>query len=146
MAWQLIFVTCRFAGLFCCVRAFRLEATPGTWLASFALAYAIGLVVPGAQGLGIFETTLLMRLGTAVPDAGCAVVLSYRLVSTLADVVAAAALQADLDRPSWVELEDQDSPELCSRLGIGAIAATSPSRDHQRRERASARRSSLAYW
>ena len=98
LAWQLIFVICRFAGLFCCVQAFRLEgATPGAWLASFALAYAIGLVVPGAPGgLGIFETTLLMRLGTAVPDAGLlAVVLSYRLVSTLADVVAAAALQAD---------------------------------------------------
>ena len=98
LAWQLIFVTCRFAGLFCCVQAFRLEgATPGAWLASFALAYAIGLVVPGAPGgLGIFETTLLMRLGSAVPDAGLlAVVLSYRLVSTLADVVAAVALQAD---------------------------------------------------
>ena len=98
LAWQLIFVICGFAGLFCCVQAFRLEgATPGAWLASFALAYAIGLVVPGAPGgLGIFETALLMRLGTAVPDAGLlAVVLSYRLVSTLADVVAAAALQAD---------------------------------------------------
>ena len=98
LAWELIFVICRFAGLFCCVQAFRLEgATPGAWLASFALAYAIGLVVPGAPGgLGIFETTLLMRLGTAVPEAGLlAVVLSYRLVSTLADVVAAAALQAD---------------------------------------------------
>ena len=37
LAWQLIFVTCRFAGLFCCVQAFRLEgSTPGAWLASFA--------------------------------------------------------------------------------------------------------------
>ena len=54
-------------------------------------------MVPGAPGgLGVFETTLLLRLGGAVPEAQLlAVVLSYRLLSTLADVAASAALVAD---------------------------------------------------
>ena len=52
------------------------------------------LVPPG--GSGVFETTLLLRLGAAVPEAQLlAVVLSYRLLSTLADVVASGALVAD---------------------------------------------------
>ena len=72
-----------------------------TWLAAFGLAYAVGLVVPGAPGgLGVFEATLLLRLGAAVPEAQLlAVVLSYRLLSTLADVAASGALVAD----RWVE-------------------------------------------
>ena len=54
-------------------------------------------MVPGAPGgLGVFEATLLLRLGAAVPEAQLlAVVLSYRLLSTLADVVASGALAAD---------------------------------------------------
>ena len=95
---QLLFVVCRFAGFWCSVQAFGIQSpAPFTWLAAFGLAYAVGLVVPGAPGgLGVFEATLLLRLGAAVPEAQLlAVVLSYRLLSTLADVVASGALVAD---------------------------------------------------
>ena len=95
---QLLFVLCRFAGFWCSVQAFGIQSpSPFTWLAAFGLAYAVGLVVPGAPGgLGVFEAALLLRLGAAVPEAQLlAVVLSYRLLSTLADVVASGALVAD---------------------------------------------------
>ena len=95
---QLLFVFCRFAGFWCSVQAFGIQSPASfTWLAAFGLAYAVGLVVPGAPGgLGVFEATLLLRLGAAVPEAQLlAVVLSYRLLSTLADVVASGALVAD---------------------------------------------------
>ena len=95
---QLLFVLCRFAGFWCSVQAFGISSpAPFTWFAAFGLAYAVGLVVPGAPGgLGVFEATLLLRLGAAVPEAQLlAVVLSYRLLSTLADVAASAALVAD---------------------------------------------------
>jgi len=54
-------------------------------------------VVPGAPGgLGVFEATLLLRLGVSVDEASLlAVVLSYRVISTLADLLAAAVLAAD---------------------------------------------------
>ena len=98
LSLQLLFVLCRFAGFWCSVQAFGIQSpAPFTWLAAFGLAYAVGLVVPGAPGgLGVFEATLLLRLGAAVPEAQLlAVVLSYRLLSTLADVVASGALVAD---------------------------------------------------
>ncbi len=98
LSLQLLFVLCRFAGFWCSVQAFGIQSpAPFTWLAAFGLAYAVGLVVPGAPGgLGVFEATLLLRLGAAVPEAQLlAVVLSYRLLSTLADVVASGALAAD---------------------------------------------------
>ena len=98
LSLQLLFVLCRFAGFWCSVQAFGIQSpVPFTWLAAFGLAYAVGLVVPGAPGgLGVFEATLLLRLGAAVPEAQLlAVVLSYRLLSTLADVVASGALVAD---------------------------------------------------
>ena len=98
LVWQLGFVVCRFAGFFCCVQAFRLQAPDlFSWLAAFALAYAVGLVVPGAPGgLGVFEATLLLRLTGSVAEAPLlAVVLSYRVLSTLADLLASAVLAAD---------------------------------------------------
>ena len=98
LVWQLGFVVCRFAGFFCCVQAFRLQAPDlFSWLAAFALAYAVGLVVPGAPGgLGVFEATLLLRLTGSVAEAPLlAVVLSYRVLSTLADLLARAVLAAD---------------------------------------------------
>ena len=71
--------------------------SPLTWLAGFALAWTVGLVVPAAPGgLGVFEAVLLMRLSTFVAEAPLlAVALSYRLVVTLADVLAAAAIHLD---------------------------------------------------
>ena len=98
LAAELGFVLVRFAGFACCLLAFDLTppALP-LWLAAFALAYAVGLVVPGAPGgMGVFEATLLLRLGSSVDEpALLAMVLSYRVISTLADLLAAAVLAAD---------------------------------------------------
>ena len=98
LAAELAFVLVRFAGFACCLLAFDLTppALP-LWLAAFALAYAVGLVVPGAPGgMGVFEATLLLRLGSSVDEpALLAMVLSYRVISTLADLLAAAVLAAD---------------------------------------------------
>ena len=97
-AWQLAFVACRFLGFYCCVLAFQISDPAWfTWLAAFSLAYAVGLVVPGAPGgLGVFEATLLLRLGSCVDEAALlAVSLSYRVISTLADLFASGALGLD---------------------------------------------------
>ena len=91
-------MVCRFLGFYCCVLAFKLpEPAWFTWLAAFSLAYAVGLVVPGAPGgLGVFEATLLLRLGSSVDEAALlAVALSYRVISTLADLCASGALGLD---------------------------------------------------
>ncbi|MFZ9271303.1 MAG: lysylphosphatidylglycerol synthase domain-containing protein [Prochlorococcaceae cyanobacterium] len=97
---ELGFVLLRFAGFACCVQAFDLSFAIGWggWLAGFALAWTAGLVVPGAPGgLGVFEAVLLMRLAAVVPEAPLlAVVISYRLVSTVADLLGALTARADL--------------------------------------------------
>ena len=96
---ELAFVLLRFAGFACCVQAFDVAfAIPwGSWLAGFALAWTAGLVVPGAPGgLGVFEAVLLLRLGVSVPEAPLlAVALSYRLVTSLADLIAAGTARLD---------------------------------------------------
>ncbi len=96
---ELAFVLLRFAGFACCVQAFDVAfALPwGGWLAGFALAWTAGLVVPGAPGgLGVFEAVLLLRLGVSVPEAPLlAVALSYRLVTSLADLIAAGTARLD---------------------------------------------------
>ena len=44
----------------------------------------------------MFEVVLLFRMGTMVPEAPLlAVALSYRLLVTLADLIAAAAVKGD---------------------------------------------------
>ena len=98
LVWQLAFVICRFLGFYCSVLAFGLQQPDLlVWLAGFALAYAVGLVVPGAPGgLGVFEATLLLRLGGSVAEAPLlAVVLSYRVISTVGDLLASGVLAAD---------------------------------------------------
>jgi len=99
LAMEMVFVLCRFAGFWCCVLSFGLgDGHPlGVWLSGFALAWTVGLVVPGAPGgLGVFETVLLLRLHGVVAEAPLlAIVLSYRLVVTLADVMAAGASVLD---------------------------------------------------
>jgi len=96
---ELLFVLMRFAGFWACVLAFDLQLSLDvwTWLAGFALAWTVGLVVPGAPGgLGVFEAVLLLRLAVALPQASLlAVALSYRLVVTLADVLTAALVASD---------------------------------------------------
>ena len=93
------FVLLRFAGLACCVWAFDLQQTLPwpTWLSAFALSWTLGLVVPGAPGgLGVFEAALLLRLSGALPEpAVLAVALSYRLVVTVADLLAAGLVGLD---------------------------------------------------
>jgi glycosyltransferase 2 family protein len=100
---QLVFVVLRFGGFACCVLAFDLQASVGwpVWLAGFALAWTAGLLVPGAPGgLGVFEAALLLRLGGVIPEAPLlAIALSYRLVVSLADLLAAALVQLD----GWID-------------------------------------------
>jgi uncharacterized membrane protein YbhN (UPF0104 family) len=99
---ELAFVLLRFAGFACCVQAFELafHLGWGAWMAGFALAWTAGLVVPAAPGgLGVFETVLVLRLAGTVPEAPLlALALSYRVVVSLADLVAAASARADLAR------------------------------------------------
>jgi uncharacterized membrane protein YbhN (UPF0104 family) len=103
---ELMFVFVRFAGFACCVQAFDLQYPLGWrgWLAGFALAWTAGLVVPGAPGgLGVFEAVLLLRLSASVPEAPLlAVALSYRLVTSLADLLVVALVRLDraLEHPS----------------------------------------------
>lgn len=96
---ELAFVALRFAGFACCVLAFDLQLSSDwrTWLAGFCLAWTAGLVVPGAPGgLGVFETVLLLRLASQIPDASLlAVALSYRLVVTAGDLLAAGLAELD---------------------------------------------------
>ena len=96
---ELAFVLVRFSGFACCVLAF--DVAPllpwNQWLSGFALAWTLGLVVPGAPGgLGVCEAALLLRLGGLVPEAPLlAIALSYRLVTSLADLLGAATAELD---------------------------------------------------
>jgi uncharacterized membrane protein YbhN (UPF0104 family) len=100
-------VLLRFLGFACCVLAFDLHTSLSwpAWLAGFALAWTVGLVVPGAPGgLGVFEAALLLRFTNAIPEAPLlAIALSYRLVVTLADLLAAGLVQLD----SWMDQRAQ---------------------------------------
>ncbi len=105
---ELAFVLLRFAAFCCCIRAFDLPlgSEAPVWLAGFALAWTAGMVVPGAPGgLGVFEAVLLLRMGLTLPEAPLlAVALSYRLIVTLTDLLAAALVALDRrlvgERPS----------------------------------------------
>ena len=80
------------------MKAFQLEDPKiFIWAASFGLSYAVGLVVPGAPGgLGVFEATMLLYFGDSLEEASLlAMVLSYRVVSTLSDLLAAFSIVAD---------------------------------------------------
>ena len=61
------------------------------------MAWSVGLVVPGAPGgLGVFELVLLARLSGAVPEAEVlAVLVSYRLISVAAELLAAGGVELD---------------------------------------------------
>jgi len=93
------FLGLRFAGFASCVLCFSEPVGPGwgVWLAAFALAWTAGLVVPGAPGgLGVLELVLLTRLRGQVPEPELlAVLVSYRLISGLAELLAAAGAAAD---------------------------------------------------
>lgn len=108
---ELGFVLVRFLPFACCVQAFDQVEPLGWagWLAAFALAWTAGLVVPGAPGgLGVFEAVLLLRLAGTVAEAPLlAVALTYRLTTTAADLLAAAA--AHLDQPPREAAKGADS-------------------------------------
>ena len=93
---EILFVGLRFGGFWCCLKAFDIESSLLflDWVAAFSLSWTIGLVVPAAPGgIGIFETCLLIRVGTLVPEAPFLVSLvSYRVVVTLADLLAACVV------------------------------------------------------
>jgi len=79
------------AGIVLMARLLTAGIPQDAWLlvASFALAWTIGFVTPGAPaGLGVREGVMLLILGTAYPAAEAAViVIALRLVTTLGDVV-----------------------------------------------------------
>ena len=93
------FLGLRFGGFACCVLCFSGVSALGWggWIAAFALAWSAGLVVPGAPGgLGVFELVLLARVVEWVPEAEVlAVLVSYRLISVLAELLAAAGAELD---------------------------------------------------
>jgi uncharacterized membrane protein YbhN (UPF0104 family) len=79
------------AGIVLMARLLTSDVTQDAWLlvASFALAWIIGFVTPGAPaGLGVREGVMLLLLGAAYPPAEAGViVIGLRLVTTLGDVV-----------------------------------------------------------
>ena len=89
---EALFVLLRFCGFWFCLGAFSIQNSIQflEWLSAFSLAWCIGLVVPGAPGgIGIFEASILILLGSNVPEPFLiAALLCYRLVSTLVDLIA----------------------------------------------------------
>ncbi len=86
------FVACRFGGFLCCLIGFSVDGTFSLfeWLAAFAFAWTVGLIVPAAPGgVGVFEATILLRLGSSASSAPfLGAILCYRLVVTIADGLA----------------------------------------------------------
>lgn len=99
LCMEVVFLFCRFGGFWCCITAFSMQNSLGlgAWLSGFALAWATGLVVPAAPGgLGVFEAMLLLMFGGEVSDGPLlAVALSYRVIVTVADCLAAAGVVSD---------------------------------------------------
>ncbi len=90
---EIVFVLFRFLGFLCCMNAFSIGAliSQGELISIFSLAWVIGLIVPAAPGgLGVFESVILLTLGSDLPEASLlASLLCYRLVSTISDIFAA---------------------------------------------------------
>ena len=89
---EIIFVLFRFLGFLCCINAFSIGSLTSKveLISSFSLAWTIGLIVPAAPGgLGVFESVILFRLGSHLPEAPLLVaLLLYRLISTISDILA----------------------------------------------------------
>lgn len=95
------FVFLRFFGFWLCLKAFSISANIVffDWLAFFSFAWIVGLIVPAAPGgIGVFESILLLLIGNNVAEAPfLASLLSYRLVSTISDILSFALIS--LNRP-----------------------------------------------
>ncbi len=90
---EIIFLIIRFYGFYCCLIAFSLESSVslGNWLSAFSFAWILGFVVPGAPGgLGVFETSLILKMGSLTPEASLiGAVLGYRIIATMSDLLGA---------------------------------------------------------
>ena len=90
---EMLFVLTRFIGFFFCLKAFSIDQSLVFFecLAAFSFAWTVGLLVPGAPGgIGIFEATLLFRLGGTISEATLiGALLCYRVITTFSDLLAA---------------------------------------------------------
>ena len=93
---EMAFVLVNYLSFSLCAHGFLPPDVPsGSLLAGFALAWTAGLVVPGAPaGLGVFEVVLVLGLGSVVQEEAAlvATALSYRVVSTMGDALAASGV------------------------------------------------------
>jgi len=88
------FVLLRGWGFFFTFLAFQPVSLPQIppLISAFSFAWLLGLVVPGAPGgLGVFEVTAYSLLDDSLFPAEIAAVALYRLISILAEAIAAAA-------------------------------------------------------
>lgn len=93
LAGETLFVLLRALG-FLLILAGLTTVAAGQWpaiIGGFSLAYALGLVVPGAPGgLGVFEAAALLTLkDVANPGLLLGAVAAYRLLGILAEILAA---------------------------------------------------------
>ncbi len=87
------FIIFRYFGFLCCINAFSTGSliSNSQLMSCFSLAWIIGLVVPAAPGgMGVFESAILFRLGSEIPEGPLlAALLCYRLVVMLSDILSA---------------------------------------------------------
>ena len=90
---EIIFVLFRFLGFLFCMKSFSIGSlvSLGELISSFSLAWITGLIVPAAPGgLGVFESVILLSLGSHFSEAPLlASLLCYRFISTASDIMAA---------------------------------------------------------
>ncbi len=124
LLWEMGFVFCRFGGFCCCLFAFSsFQSLPfGEWLAAFSIAWIVGLVVPAAPGgLGVFEASLYLRIGHSASEAPLlAALLGYRIISTLADVLAATFASGISFFDDYIR-KSRSKRDSCSRTTPGGV-------------------------
>ena len=82
---------CGFLFTFLALQSISVEQVPQL-ISAFSFAWLLGLVVPGAPGgLGVFEVTAYSLLDDSLFPTEIAAVALYRLISILAEAIAAAA-------------------------------------------------------
>jgi len=88
-----LFIIVRYFGFLCCINAFSIGSlvSHSELISCFSLAWIIGLIVPAAPGgMGVFESAILFRLGSEIPEGPLlAALLCYRLVVMLSDILSA---------------------------------------------------------
>ncbi len=88
---EICFVFFRFLGFYFCAKAILgdIDMNLNSLLSSFSFAWTVGMVLPGAPGgTGVFESLLLLTLGTSIAKADLLVILLfYRTISTFSDLI-----------------------------------------------------------